>query len=95
MRREENGYNPKLISTRQLYKTDLKKTEARLSVPFKQVKTPDFLTEDETRIIHENAMKIRDNGVPVNFVDPELNKHEDQERRGCTPRNVLLQLANL
>ncbi|KAG7642268.1 DNA-binding pseudobarrel domain superfamily [Arabidopsis suecica] len=54
MRREENGYNPKLISTRQLYKTDLKKTEARLSVPFKQ---------------------IRDNGVPVNFVDPELNKH--------------------
>ncbi|OAP10510.1 hypothetical protein AXX17_AT2G23400 [Arabidopsis thaliana] len=75
MRREENGYNPKLISTRQLYKTDLKKTEARLSVPFKQVKTPDFLTEDETRIIHENAMKIRDNGVPVNFVDPELNKH--------------------
>jgi len=27
------------------------------------------LTEDVTRIIHENAMKIRDDGVPVNLVD--------------------------
>ena len=67
--RNENGYNPKLISTRELFKSDLDKGKARLQVPFNQVKTPDFLTEDETRIIHENAMKIRDDGVPVNLVD--------------------------
>ncbi|CAA0374057.1 unnamed protein product [Arabidopsis thaliana] len=59
--RNENGYNPKLISTRELFKSDLDKGKARLQVPFNQVKTPDFLTEDETRIIHENAMKIRMN----------------------------------
>jgi len=52
-----------------LFKSDLDKGKARLQVPFNQVKTPDFLTEDETRIIHENAMKIRDDGVPVNLVD--------------------------
>ncbi|CAL9235320.1 unnamed protein product [Arabidopsis halleri] len=63
MRREENGYNPKLISTRKLFKTDLASLQARLSVPFKQVKNPDFLTEEETRIINEQALKIRKEGV--------------------------------
>jgi len=79
--RNENGYNPKLISTRELFKSDLDKGKARLQVPFNQVKTPDFLTEDETRIIHENAMKIRDDGVPVNLVDPRMNKHALELRK--------------
>ncbi|KAG7568600.1 hypothetical protein ISN45_Aa04g014120 [Arabidopsis thaliana x Arabidopsis arenosa] len=75
MRREENGYNPKLISTRQLYNTDLAELQARLSVPFRQVKTPDFLTEDETRKLHRNAMKLCPDGVSVDLVDPLLKKH--------------------
>ncbi|CAL9235220.1 unnamed protein product [Arabidopsis halleri] len=81
MRREENGYNPKLISTRQLFQTDLETHQARLSVPFKQVINPDFLTENETRIINENAMKIRDNGVSVDLVDPNQKKHELELRK--------------
>ncbi|XP_020885111.1 putative B3 domain-containing protein At2g27410 [Arabidopsis lyrata subsp. lyrata] len=75
MRREENGYNPKLISTRKLFKTDLASLQARLSVPFRQVKNPDFLTEEETRIINEQALKIRKEGVSVDLVDPLLKKH--------------------
>ncbi|KAL1205747.1 putative B3 domain-containing protein [Cardamine amara subsp. amara] len=75
MMREGNGYNPKLISARKLYKTDLNRIQARLSVPFKQVVNPDFLTEDETRIIDEQAMKIRKEGVSVDFVDPLMNKY--------------------
>ncbi|KAG7638283.1 putative transcription factor B3-Domain family [Arabidopsis thaliana] len=75
MKREENSYNPKLISTRKLYKTDLASLQARLSVPFKQVKSPDFLTEEETRIIKEQALKIRKEGLSVDFVDPLLNKY--------------------
>ncbi|EFH55630.1 hypothetical protein ARALYDRAFT_902266 [Arabidopsis lyrata subsp. lyrata] len=81
MRREENGYNPKLISTRQLFQTDLRTHQARLSVPFKQVINPDFLTENETRIINENAMKIRDDGVSVDLVDPNRKKHELELRK--------------
>ncbi|KAL1204115.1 putative B3 domain-containing protein [Cardamine amara subsp. amara] len=75
MMREGNGYNPKLISTRKLYKTDLNRIQARLSVPFKQVVNSDFLTEEETRIIDEQAMKIRKGGVSVDFVDPLMNKY--------------------
>ncbi|EOA29395.1 hypothetical protein CARUB_v10025683mg [Capsella rubella] len=81
MRREENGYNPKLISTRKLYQTDLDILQARLSVPFRQVKTPDFLTEQETMIIHENAMKTREEGVSVDLVDPEMKKHALELRK--------------
>ncbi|EOA29334.1 hypothetical protein CARUB_v10025616mg, partial [Capsella rubella] len=75
MRREENGYDPKLISTRKLFQTDINKDQARLSVPFRQVKTPDFLTEQETIFIHEYAMKTRVEGVSVDLVDPNMKKH--------------------
>ncbi|CAE6024822.1 unnamed protein product [Arabidopsis arenosa] len=81
MRREENGYNPKLISTRKIFQTDLGTQQARLSVPFKQVINPDFLTEKETRILNENAMKIRDDGVSVDLVDPNRKKHELELRK--------------
>ncbi|EOA28709.1 hypothetical protein CARUB_v10024937mg, partial [Capsella rubella] len=81
MRREENGYNPKLISTRKLYQTDLDKLQARLSVPFRQVKNHDFLTEQETIVIHENAMKTREEGVSVDLVDPEMKKHALELRK--------------
>ncbi|XP_010473874.1 PREDICTED: putative B3 domain-containing protein At2g27410 [Camelina sativa] len=81
MRREENGYNPKLISTRKLYKTDLDKIQGRLSVPFKQLKNPDFLTEEEIRIIDEQAMKLRKEGVSVDLVDPQMKKHALELRK--------------
>ncbi|XP_010513164.1 PREDICTED: putative B3 domain-containing protein At2g27410 [Camelina sativa] len=81
MRREENAYNPKLISTRKLYKTDLDKIQGRLSVPFKQVKNPDFLTEEETRIIDKQARKLRKEGVSVDLVDPQMKKHALELRK--------------
>ncbi|XP_019082971.1 PREDICTED: putative B3 domain-containing protein At2g27410 [Camelina sativa] len=81
MRREGDGYNPKLISTRKLYKTDLDKIQGRLSVPFKQVKSPDFLTEEETTHIHENSMKLRDDGVSLDLVDPKMKKHALELRK--------------
>ncbi|XP_010509954.1 PREDICTED: putative B3 domain-containing protein At2g27410 [Camelina sativa] len=81
MRREENAYNPKLISTRKLYKTDLGRIQGRLLVPFKQVKNPDFLTEEETRIIDEQARKLRKEGVSVDLVDPQMKKHALELRK--------------
>ncbi|XP_010414028.1 PREDICTED: putative B3 domain-containing protein At2g27410 [Camelina sativa] len=75
MRREENGYNPKLISTRKLFASDLNKQKARLSVPFLQVHNPDFLTEQERIHIHENAIELREEGVSVDLVDPNMKKH--------------------
>ncbi|XP_019094701.1 PREDICTED: putative B3 domain-containing protein At2g27410 [Camelina sativa] len=81
MRREEKGYNPKLISTRKLYKTDLGRIQGRLSVPYKQVKNPNFLTEEETRIIDEQAMKLRKQGVSVDLIDPQMKKHALELRK--------------
>ncbi|KFK38884.1 hypothetical protein AALP_AA3G173500 [Arabis alpina] len=77
MMREGNGYNPKLIIVRKLYKSDLSRVQARLSMPLNQVVNTDFLTEEETRIIHEQSvLKSRKLGVSVDLVDPLLNKHE-------------------
>ncbi|EOA25253.1 hypothetical protein CARUB_v10018568mg [Capsella rubella] len=49
--------------------------KARLSVPFRHVKDPEFLTHKELIIIHENAMKTRDKGASVDLVDPDMKKH--------------------
>ncbi|KAL1190700.1 B3 domain-containing protein [Cardamine amara subsp. amara] len=51
--KREKGYNPKLIMTRNLFMSDLDEVQACLSMPLKQVKNSDFLTEKETRIIDE------------------------------------------
>lgn len=74
--RKENGYDPKLIMARNLFMSDLDKVQACLSMPFKQVKNSDFLTEEETRIIDEQyTSKYRMEGVKVLLVDPQSREH--------------------
>ncbi|KAJ0240877.1 hypothetical protein HA466_0219270 [Hirschfeldia incana] len=76
MREEINGYDPKLILEKKLYKSDLDKVQSRLSLPSSQVVTSDFLSEEESRVIYEQSvLKKRTEGLSVVLVDPLLKKH--------------------
>ncbi|KAG2330406.1 hypothetical protein Bca52824_001586 [Brassica carinata] len=76
MREEINGYDPKLILAKKLYKSDIDKVQSRLSLPSNQVVTSDFLSEEESRVIYEQSvLKNRTEGLSVVLVDPLLKKH--------------------
>ena len=76
MRGEINGYDPKLILVKKLYKSDIDKVQSRLSLPSNQVVTSDFLSEEESRVIYEQSvLKDRTEGLSVVLVDPLLKKH--------------------
>lgn len=76
MREEINGYDPKLILAKKLYKSDIDRVQSRLSLPSNQVVTSDFLSEEESRVIYEQSvLKIRTEGLSVVLVDPLLKKH--------------------
>ncbi|GKB51981.1 B3 domain-containing protein, DNA-binding pseudobarrel domain protein [Tanacetum coccineum] len=57
---EINGTNIKLVIQKTLYETDLKRSHHRLNIPFKQVKTHDFLTDEEKEIL-VNKERIKAN----------------------------------
>ncbi|CAA7027306.1 unnamed protein product [Microthlaspi erraticum] len=77
MMREDNGYNPKLIIARKMFKSDIDKGQSRLSLPLNQMANTDFLTEEEATTIHQQSvLKSRKKGASMVLVDPLMNKHD-------------------
>ncbi|KAF8077433.1 hypothetical protein N665_1036s0008 [Sinapis alba] len=82
MREEINGYEPKLILEKTMYKSDIDKVQSRLSLPSNQIVTSDFLSEEESRVIYEQSvLKNRTEGLSVVMVDPLLKKHDVDLRK--------------
>ncbi|PWA89052.1 B3 domain-containing protein, DNA-binding pseudobarrel domain protein [Artemisia annua] len=65
---EIKGYDMKLVIQKTLFESDLKRSQNRLNMPFKQVETHDFLTDEEIRI-GSNADKA---GIEVRLVGPNM-----------------------
>ncbi|EXB80468.1 hypothetical protein L484_004375 [Morus notabilis] len=74
--REKRGYDVKLIIEKELYDTDVKKAQNRLSMPLKQILSDDFLNQKEKTILsgtNEQGRKPND-GVVVGLVEPCLEE---------------------
>ncbi|GKB73240.1 B3 domain-containing protein, DNA-binding pseudobarrel domain protein [Tanacetum coccineum] len=67
---EINGTNIKLVIQKTLYETDLKRSHHRLNIPFKQVKTHDFLTDEEKEIL------VNKEGIKVRVIGPTFMMYE-------------------
>ncbi|GKE01159.1 B3 domain-containing protein, DNA-binding pseudobarrel domain protein [Tanacetum coccineum] len=63
---EIKGCNMKLVIQKTLYKSDLIPSQNRLSMPFKQVETHDFLTDEEMRFLGDHGE------IEVRLVGPNL-----------------------
>lgn len=89
MMKEKNAHDPKLIIKKKLHASDLSKTQSRLSMPINQLLSSDFLTDEETTILHEPAPEPGKStrkegskkGVSVVLVDPLSKRHEVELRR--------------
>ncbi|CAN6834111.1 hypothetical protein Bca4012_033673 [Brassica carinata] len=89
MMKEKNAHDPKLIIKKKLHASDLSKVQSRLSMPINQLLSSDFLTDEETTILHEPApdpvkstrKEGSKKGVSVVLVDPLLKRHEVELRR--------------
>nr|VDD14323.1 unnamed protein product [Brassica oleracea] len=80
MMKEKNAHDPKLIIKKRLHASDLSKVQSRLSMPINQLLSSDFLTDEETTILHEPAPDPQ-KGVSVVLVDPLSKRHEVEIRR--------------
>ncbi|XP_010558867.1 PREDICTED: B3 domain-containing protein At1g32030-like [Tarenaya hassleriana] len=71
MMREMNGYEPKLVIEKTLFKSDINRTLGRLAMPTNHVVEKDFLTATEERMIDEKCrLKTSDVDVVAVLVDP-------------------------
>ncbi|CAH8320102.1 unnamed protein product [Eruca vesicaria subsp. sativa] len=52
MMKEKNARDPKLIIEKKLHVSDLNRQQSRLSIPINQLLSSDFLTEEETQLLH-------------------------------------------
>ncbi|ESQ30311.1 hypothetical protein EUTSA_v10012233mg [Eutrema salsugineum] len=78
--REYNGHDPKLIITKPLFQSDLDKGKNRLQMPINQLVNTNFLTDEETRIIHKKYLSStrktrKTTGLSVVLVDPLSKRH--------------------
>nr|GEU29444.1 B3 domain-containing protein, DNA-binding pseudobarrel domain protein [Tanacetum cinerariifolium]GEY57322.1 B3 domain-containing protein, DNA-binding pseudobarrel domain protein [Tanacetum cinerariifolium] len=67
---EIDGTNIKLVIQKTLYETDLKRSQHRLNIPFKQVETHDFLTDEEKEIL------VNKEGIKVRVIGPTFMMYE-------------------
>ncbi|GJX74862.1 B3 domain-containing protein, DNA-binding pseudobarrel domain protein [Tanacetum coccineum] len=63
------GSDVKLVIQKTLFESDLKRSQNRLNMPFKQVETNDFLTDEEIRFLDR---KSDDAEIKVQLVGPNL-----------------------
>ncbi|XP_010558862.1 PREDICTED: B3 domain-containing protein At1g05920-like [Tarenaya hassleriana] len=69
--REMNGYAPKLVIEKNLFKSDINRNLGRLAIPTNHVVEKDFLTATEERMIDEKCrLKTSDVDVVAVLVDP-------------------------
>ncbi|PWA89055.1 B3 domain-containing protein, DNA-binding pseudobarrel domain protein [Artemisia annua] len=68
-----NGYDMQLVIQKVLYSSDVSRCQNRLNMPFKQLETHDFLTDDEIRMVEEEEGP----GVKVRLVGPNLRMYEE------------------
>ncbi|GJW40620.1 B3 domain-containing protein, DNA-binding pseudobarrel domain protein [Tanacetum coccineum] len=61
--------NMKLVIPKTLFESDLKRSQDRLNMPFKQVETHAFLTDEEIRFL---GRKTEDAEIDVRLVEPNL-----------------------
>ncbi|KAL9992546.1 putative DNA-binding pseudobarrel domain superfamily [Helianthus debilis subsp. tardiflorus] len=62
------GTDVKLVIQKTLYKSDTLKTQNRLNMPFNQLETNKFLTEDERQIVESDVPK--ENNIEVSLLGP-------------------------
>ncbi|KAJ0259941.1 B3 domain-containing protein [Hirschfeldia incana] len=87
---EENAHDPKLVIEKRLHASDLSKIQSRLSMPINQLLSSDFLTEEETTLLHKQTGELNDGpkeSLNVVLVDPLLKRHEVELRRWKTGAN--------
>lgn len=65
-----NGTKIKLVIQKTLYETDLKRSQNRLNMPFKQVETHEFLTDEEKEILKNKE------GIKVRVIGPTFMMYE-------------------
>ncbi|KAM0047790.1 putative DNA-binding pseudobarrel domain superfamily [Helianthus debilis subsp. tardiflorus] len=65
---EMKGTDVKLVIQKTLYKSDTLKTQNRLNMPFNQLETNKFLTEDERQIVESDVPK--ENNIEVSLLGP-------------------------
>lgn len=85
MMEKENAHahDPKLIIEKKLHASDLSKFQSRLSMPINQLRSSDFLTEEETALLQKQPDQVNDpkESVSVVLVDPRSERHEVDLRR--------------
>ncbi|GMN43741.1 hypothetical protein TIFTF001_012935 [Ficus carica] len=64
----------KLVIQKSLFETDLQKGQNRISMPLKQIKSDDFLTEEEKRTLERRREDKHLEGIEVDFISPDLSK---------------------
>ncbi|KAJ0718385.1 putative DNA-binding pseudobarrel domain superfamily [Helianthus annuus] len=69
-----NGTDVKLVIQKTLYKSDTLKTQNRLNMPFNQLQTNKFLTEDERQIVEPDVPK--ENNIEVSLLGPTLEMYK-------------------
>ncbi|GJS00002.1 B3 domain-containing protein, DNA-binding pseudobarrel domain protein [Tanacetum coccineum] len=69
------GSDVKLVIQKTLFESDLKRSQNRLNMPFKQVETNDFLTDEEIRFLDR---KSDDAEIKVQLVGPNLQMKDEQ-----------------
>ncbi|MFS7943712.1 putative DNA-binding pseudobarrel domain superfamily [Helianthus anomalus] len=71
---EMKGTDVKLVIQKTLYKSDTLKTQNRLNMPFNQLETNQFLTEDERQIVVSDVPK--ENNIEVSLLGPTLEMYK-------------------
>ncbi|XP_035840901.1 putative B3 domain-containing protein At2g27410 [Helianthus annuus] len=71
---EMKGTDVKLVIQKTLYKSDTLKTQNRLNMPFNQLETNKFLTEDERQIVESDVPK--ENNIEVSLLGPTLEMYK-------------------
>lgn len=66
---EMNGLDAKLVIQKILYPSDLKRSQNRLNMPIKQLKTLDFLTTEEKKDLEDEK------NIKVRLVGPRLQMY--------------------
>ncbi|KAJ0764000.1 putative DNA-binding pseudobarrel domain superfamily [Helianthus annuus] len=71
---EMKGTDVKPVIQKMLYKSDTLKTQNRLNMPFNQLQTNKFLTEDERQIVESDVPK--ENNIEVSLLGPTLEMYK-------------------
>nr|GEY06520.1 hypothetical protein [Tanacetum cinerariifolium] len=86
---EMHGSELKLVIQKTLHMSDLKSDQNRLNLPFKQLVTQEFLTDEEKRELEDNK------AIEVRLVGPTLQMYEEPmtfkiRSMSCTKNYVLI-----